>query len=160
MITWSKRSFLRRHDNDRPTDRQTDMVRDKRTVVFRGYCRASPLVSSHPTVCPPISSLSEKQHTVQYTATQCSSVHSLWKCAFERQCERASRKRKREDDIVCLYLTVCVCVNVCMCLHDRQRLWPCMCVSDVKDCHCVRGETPSLFTKRFSTVRMIIWERR
>lgn len=29
---------------DQQMDRQADMVRDKGTVVFKGYCRASPLV--------------------------------------------------------------------------------------------------------------------
>lgn len=76
------------------------------------------------------SAASQQQHP-KYT-------HFVDVCVLESERGGQNKKGERGDDSMRLCLTVCVCMCVCI-------------VRDVKDCYCVRGETPPPSPERSSS---------
>lgn len=131
---------------------QTRLI-DRRTwwetkgqLSLGGYCRPSPLVSS--LTLQPAHYLLPLRITVHNSNSVFKYRLFVKVCVWEKGRETAGRGKQR----VFLFDSLCQCMHVSTRVCWDCTVWVCVCVclylSDVKDPHCVRGETLPPFTKR------------
>lgn len=90
---------------------QTDMMKDKEIVVFRGYCRIPPPVSSltpQPAHPPPPSKNNSILYNSNSVYTHCKRVSVL---PLQHESERHGKKGEGEPDV---YVCNSVCMYECM----------------------------------------------